>query len=173
VYNKNMENDFKLKPSTEKSIEVKEAEYTFEEGVAESVKRITELFDKLDRHVFVVIFSSGTDVGKTYLLGALGKALQFHGIPIKSTGIDADNPKTKTVIFTTKQGTSYRIHLDIMRKIRDNNPNFEIGGKLMPADINIGIYSPDKKFLGNIGPLESGDLLICNKEAKDKSYKFK
>jgi hypothetical protein len=162
-----MDNNFKPDAKSPKSIETKK-EYSFDEGVEESVKRIQKLLKKLKRNVFVAINGSAVDVGKTFFLGALQKELTIRGIEVEHTpSFDVGGDKTQKVIFNTEQGKIYLSGRNYRDDIKEMNPGLGIG-KI--ADLYIGIYRPDKSFSGEDEGKESpvADIMIRNEFAKDK-----
>ena len=160
-------------------------EYSFEEGVAEAVRRITHLLETTDRDLFVGINGSDSDVGKTRLLGTIGRALKRMQVPVAVM----NDPNTDALI--TSKG-SMEFSKEYFSKTGDPKPlngvylvqNVEIythqpsteehrqvlreqNGKDLACDLYIGIYRPDKPFDKRI--VATADMMIRNDDAVDKS----
>ncbi|HEV7423758.1 MAG TPA: hypothetical protein VGO21_01055, partial [Candidatus Paceibacterota bacterium] len=163
----NMNNTFKPDSNIAKSKENRK-EYYFNEGVAESVSRIKKLFISLDRHVYVIICGSGSNVGKTALLSSLQRELGRLAIPTEHEWTEGQAvPQTKTVRFTTQVNDLWTTGAKLRNHLIQSNPALKFGDYDNLADLYIGIYSSDKKFLEPPEVPEVADLVICNELAKD------
>jgi hypothetical protein len=148
--------DEKFEPRVPESKETKI--YSFDEGVLEATNRIKDIFEKSDSHVFVAIVGSDIDVGKSFLLNELSKGLITAGIDTEVTQINEQNvPEPRKVFFSTMQIDMYRPFIDAKVRSKKNL-----------ADFYIGIYRPDRKFIGSPLPTGPRDLVICDEKAKDK-----
>ena len=171
--------DQNFRPDQSKAVqEAEKTEFSFEEGVAESIRRIQELFRTLNRDVYVVINGSDIDVGKSALLGALHNQLIILGIPTTHVK-ELNHPgKEKEVILLTQQGMIYKIGESYRDFLLKTHPDRAMQFDSF-ADLYIGIYRPDKAFDVFLTPEKRrryepvADIMIRNEQAKDDLGKLR
>jgi len=147
----------KFQPDLPTGSSLERKEFSFEEGVAESVKRIKNLFENSSQNILVRIHGSDTDVGKSYLLFTLQTRLGEINISTQHTDLGISNPKRKVVIFNSSPYFEDATVAEVtFQKGRHNH-------------LHIAIYRPDRKFLPDDIVSKRADIIIRNEGAKDKS----
>jgi hypothetical protein len=164
--------DYSFKPDASSSSlqEIKTPEFSFEEGLVQSVAIIQNLLKTLNRHIFVVINGSSRDVGKSTFLAALQIKLRESGVACDSALSANYEYKTQTVFFTIVQSLIWTASGNYANDFKTSNPNAPVGTY---GDLYIGIYRPDKKFNLSMGANKKelkpvADIMICNTHAMDK-----
>ncbi|MEK7095554.1 MAG: hypothetical protein AAB895_02945 [Patescibacteria group bacterium] len=143
----NFENNIKQNNKQENIEKLEEKAVSFEEGVEQAVLKILNLYENSTENIYIKIKGSGTEVGKTFLLGRLETKLKEKNIPTKHTDVNTKYLEEKNVIFTVDEFENFR-----------------------NEDLLIGIYKPDKKFALDKSDfyLKDPDILIRNDEAKNR-----
>ncbi|MEK9165729.1 MAG: hypothetical protein AAB525_02630 [Patescibacteria group bacterium] len=173
------------------SSETEKKEYSFNEGLEEIKRQVTSLLKSKD-YVVIAFNASGTDVGKTYLSGAMRSWCYEQEIPFCNCpqdyslqdGIDAFlgeqlefNRSGGVIILEGSAGVFFRESRDLIISFKQaRNTSLaaigeEIGLPLNSIDIWVAIYRPDKPFQLDKSTDELlGDIIIRNEGAKDKPY---
>ncbi|MEK9166790.1 MAG: hypothetical protein AAB836_00660 [Patescibacteria group bacterium] len=164
-------------------------EYTFNEGVQETVKRIADLMLSQDYVVASVEGPASDDisVGKTTLSGAICQACTMNGIPFVSLSslsridkhlkeaVDRQERvrgRKKCLILLTATGNCDDEDIKVHERYRNANNKFlertakSVGLNLEKIDLSILVYRPDRPIPD--GSKISVDLIVRNEFAKDK-----
>ncbi len=155
-------------------------EYSFEDGLKETLQRITNLLSSQD---YVVVTVHGSpNAGKTFFSGQLGQALTRQGIETLwiSSDIDALNRapagyfESKGVVLvgaTSSGGPTPKSMLDTV--LRGENETVRQQGEkaglsLKGIDIRVAIYSPRNPFSLREEEVMTADIIIRNDDATVK-----
>lgn len=154
-------------------------EYSFEQGVEQALVRIEDLLSKKD---YVVVGVAGPlpldiNVGKSTLVGAIGRGLAQRNIPRVSTyiGDTVDEHVIKSLLMQQEEGqkkgviilsasSSLRYRKEQDTELVDMGNRF--GLPLSKIDIGILIYRIDRE--PDNSEKQAADILIKNEKAKDK-----
>ncbi|MDD3887637.1 MAG: hypothetical protein PHN19_02580 [Patescibacteria group bacterium] len=168
-------------------------EYSFEEGVEETLKRIDSLLEKQD--YIVVAISGSVDVGKTSFKKEVVKGLELKNITlaIRPNVADIDihtkeqlereksnkgNKKCVVILeaanypldnMTEESTRMFKEFLDEELSSRSE----EVGLPLLKVDLRIHIYRPDKPFSTNENVNQFADIVINNSHVKDDERKMR
>ncbi len=143
-------------------------EYSFDEGVDVSVRKIQELLKTLNRDIYVIINGSSVSVGKSALETALTIKLKLLGIQCLGGMLGDKLNDVNTVFFITHQGRHERANpTKDQQRIIEEIPVSERG------DLRIGIYRPDRMFSVESKTKPAADIMIRNTYAKDKKQDYR
>ncbi|MDD4996082.1 MAG: hypothetical protein PHW15_01205 [Patescibacteria group bacterium] len=139
-------------------------EYSFEEGVKESISRILDLL-KNHGSVIVAVIGGSFDAGKTTVSSRLGRGLMENGTRIKWCGsIDtlefkSEFPESGEVLILTAEDVYTR---DSAIEVKAK----KFGLPFSKIDLRVFVYRPDRAF--EIREKRLADILIRNERAVDK-----
>jgi len=178
-----------LEPKEPNSGETEKREYRFNEGLEKIKRQVISLLKSKD-YIVIAFNASGTDVGKTYLKGAIHSWCYEQKLPFYSCkseydlgGFDAflseqqEFGREGGIIILESCAGCFSAPKDTIisfKQTRDTNltsATKETGLPLNSIDIWVAIYRPDKPFQ-LAGPTDEllGDIIIRNEGAKDKPY---
>lgn len=141
----NFEKNIKQNNKQENIERLEEKAVSFDQGVDQAVSRILNIFENTEDNVYIRIQGSGSQVGKSFLLGAIQRQLITLRIPTRHTEVFGQKLVEKTIVFT----------VDHFQNEREE-------------DLLIAIYRPDKRFDRRDFHEKDPDILIRNDQAKNR-----